>query len=100
MTSMLSVGDRRAHEMEILDYYLAILHRFGGPKLNTEDEELTIEFRRSFMSNIVWLICPEGLHSKERIAALCERVFVSLADHATFEVIEAQTLFHRRDGLH
>ncbi|KAJ4149724.1 hypothetical protein NW754_001158 [Fusarium falciforme] len=88
MTAMLSVEDRRAHEMEILDHYLETLHRLGGPKFDRHnDPEVMIEYRRSFMTNVIWLICPDGLQSKERIETLCERTVATYDDHKVIDVI-------------
>ncbi|GKT85611.1 aminoglycoside phosphotransferase [Colletotrichum tofieldiae] len=79
MTAMLSVEDRRAHEMEILDHYLETLHRLGGPKFDRHnDPEVMVEYRRSFMTN-----------TKERVAALCERTVATYDDHSVIDVILA-----------
>jgi aminoglycoside phosphotransferase (APT) family kinase protein len=88
VTAMLTVEDRRAHEIEILDHYLEALHRFGGPKFDRhQDSEVMIEYRRSFMTNVIWLICPDELQSKERVAALCERTVAAYEDHEVIDVI-------------
>ncbi|KAK8011912.1 hypothetical protein PG989_000172 [Apiospora arundinis] len=81
-------SDRRAHEMEILDHYLETLHKLGGPKFDRHnDPEVMIEYRRSFMTNVIWLICPDGLQSKERIDSLCERTVATYDDHKVIDVI-------------
>ncbi|KAM7185820.1 Protein kinase-like domain containing protein [Naviculisporaceae sp. PSN 640] len=91
MTSMLSIEDRRAHEMEILDHYLETLHRLGGPRFDREnDPEVMIEYRRSFMTNVVWLIVPDGLQSKERTDVLCERAVAAYEDHGVIDLILSQ----------
>lgn len=88
MTAMLTIEDRRAHEMDILDHYLNALHRFGGPKFDRHnDPEVMIEYRRSFMTNVIWLICPYGLQSKERVDSLCERTVATYDDHNVIDVI-------------
>ncbi|KXX74382.1 hypothetical protein MMYC01_208548 [Madurella mycetomatis] len=91
MTTMLSIDDRRAHEMEILDHYLDTLHRLGGPKFDRHnDPQVMIEYRRSFMTNVVWLVLPDGLQSKERVAVLCERTVAAYDDHEVIDVILGQ----------
>ncbi|KAK3385463.1 kinase-like domain-containing protein [Podospora didyma] len=91
MTTMLSIKDRRAHEMEILDHYLAALHRLGGPKLDRHhDPEVMVEYRRSFMANLIWLILPDGLQSKERLAVLHERAVAAFDDHKVIDLILSQ----------
>ncbi|KAK1989261.1 aminoglycoside phosphotransferase [Colletotrichum cereale] len=88
MTAMLSVEDRRAHEMEVLDRYLDALNRLGGPRFDRRgDPEVMLEYRRSFMTNVIWLICPDGLQSKERVAVLCERAVAAYDDHKVIDVI-------------
>lgn len=87
LTSMLSVEDRRAHEMEILDHYLESLHRKGGPKFDRNDPELMTEYKRSFMTNVVWLVCPAALQTKERIHSFVERTVAGYNDHQVIDVI-------------
>ncbi|KAH8168745.1 ecdysteroid kinase domain-containing protein [Sarocladium implicatum] len=91
MTALLSVENRRAHEMEILDHYLETLHRLGGPKFDRHnDPEVMLEYNRSFMTNVVWLICPYSLQSKERVDMLCERAVAGFVDHDVIETILGQ----------
>ncbi|WYZ36318.1 hypothetical protein EsH8_XII_000068 [Colletotrichum jinshuiense] len=91
MTAMLSIEDRRAYEMEILDHYLEALHHLGGPKFDRHhDPKVMIEYRCSFMTNVIWLICPDGLQTKERVAALCERTVATYNDHKVIDVIMDQ----------
>ncbi|KAI1081133.1 aminoglycoside phosphotransferase [Whalleya microplaca] len=90
MSSMLTIEDRRAHEMEVLDHYLEVLHRLGGPKFDRDDEELMIEYKRSYLTNIIWPACPYGLQIKERVDALTERTIAAWVDHKVIEVIETQ----------
>ena len=98
VTAMLTVQDRRAHEMEILDHYLEVLHKLGGPRFDRhEDGEVMVEYRRSFMTNVIWLICPDGLQSKERVAELCRRTVAAWGDHAVVDLILGEEE-GKRDG--
>ncbi|CAJ2509654.1 Uu.00g146800.m01.CDS01 [Anthostomella pinea] len=91
MTSTLTVEDRRAHEMEILDHYLATLHRLGGPKFDRHnDPEVMVEYRRSFMTNVIWIICPYSLQSKERVDVLCKRTVAAYDDHKVIDLLLSQ----------
>ncbi|KAI1390515.1 aminoglycoside phosphotransferase [Hypoxylon trugodes] len=90
LTSMFTIEDRRAHEMEVLDHYLETLHRLGGPKFDRNDEELMIEYKRSCMTSIIWPVCSYSLQTKERVDALCERTIASWIDHNVIELIESQ----------
>ena len=42
------------------------------------------------MTNVIWLICPDGLQSKERIAALCERTVATYEDHMVIDLVLGQ----------
>ncbi len=91
LSSMLTVEDRRAHEMQVLDHYLDTLHRLGGPQFDrTNDEELMVEYRRSYLTNIIWPVCGTNLQTRERINAFTERTIAAWVDHKVIEVIEAQ----------
>lgn len=93
MSAMFTIEDRRLHEMAVLDHYLDTLHRLGGPRFDRHsDEELMVEYKRSFLTNIIWTICPRGLQSDERIAVLCERTVSAWVDHDVMKVIEEQPL--------
>ncbi|KAH8657822.1 kinase-like domain-containing protein [Xylariales sp. PMI_506] len=98
MTTNMTIEDRRAHEMEVLEYYLETLHKLGGPKFDRNDEELMIEYKRSFMTNVIWVICPAGLQSKERVDELCRRTIATWVDHKVIEVIEAQPQLPKADA--
>lgn len=87
MTALLSVEDRRAHEWEILDFYLEALHRKGGPKFSRNDPDVMIEYRRSFMTSCIWLICPHNLQTKERVYQQCERTVAAFVDHDVIDLI-------------
>ncbi|KAH7398658.1 kinase-like domain-containing protein [Phaeosphaeria sp. MPI-PUGE-AT-0046c] len=88
MTAMLTIEDRRVNEMDILDHYLNALQRLGGPTFDRHnDPEVMIEYRRSFMTNVIWLICPYGLQSKERVDSLCERTVATYDDHKVIDLI-------------
>ncbi|KAF8918606.1 kinase-like domain-containing protein [Mucidula mucida] len=86
----LSIDDRRKHDMRILQHYLDALHRFGAPQFKNTDEDVLIEFKRSFITNCIWLICPYGLQPEESVKALCERTVASWRDYKVLDVIEAQ----------
>lgn len=86
----LSIEDRRLSEMRVLGHYLEALHRFGGPRLEVEDEEVVVEFRRSYIANCIWPICPYGLQPKESVDVLCERTVAAWVDHKLWSLIESQ----------
>ena len=92
LSTMMSVEDRRAHEMAVLDHYLDALHRLGGPRLDrAADPDLMVEYRRSYLTNIIWPVCGTELQTKERVYALAERTVAAWVDQKVIELIEGQS---------
>ncbi|KAI1632375.1 kinase-like domain-containing protein [Biscogniauxia mediterranea] len=85
----LSVADRRAHEWEIVDHYLATLHKLGGPSFSSQDEEVRTEYRMSMIVGVGWLVCPTSFQSLDMINPMCVRHATALYDHKTLELIES-----------
>ncbi|KAF3064416.1 putative aminoglycoside phosphotransferase protein [Daldinia childiae] len=88
VSTMMTVEDRRAHEMEILDYYLSTLHSLGGPKLDRNDEELMLEYKKSYLTNLIWPVCGYILQPKTTVDAFAERTIAAWVDHNVIEVVE------------
>lgn len=87
VTAMMTVQERRKHEYEILDHYLDMLHQRGGPRFDRRDKEVMNEYRRSFMTGAIWLVCPFDLQSKERVGELCGRAVAGFGDHGVLELV-------------
>ncbi|KAJ4123259.1 hypothetical protein NW768_009793 [Fusarium equiseti] len=85
----LSVADRRQHEVLIVDYYLHYLWRFGGPKFDINDRAIQIEYCKSMMSGMGWILTPYDLQPKERVFAMSERYAAAIVDLKTIELIES-----------
>jgi aminoglycoside/choline kinase family phosphotransferase len=83
----LSVEDRKAHEMSILQHYLDALAKFGGPTLQQDD--VLIEYRKSLLSGIGWMLTPYKLQTMERVHAMSERYGSAILDHKSIELIES-----------
>ncbi|OTB20106.1 hypothetical protein K445DRAFT_380742 [Daldinia sp. EC12] len=90
VSTMMTVKGRQIHEMEILDYYLSTLHKLGGPKLDRNDEELMIEYKKSYLTNLIWPVCGYAFQTKERVDVLAERTIAAWVDHKVIEVVETQ----------
>lgn len=88
ITGALSVADRRRHEGRILDHYLHHLSAFGGPKLGS-DNLVFLEYRKSMISGMGWILTPYDLQPKERVFAMSERYAAAIEDLMTIELIEA-----------
>ncbi|KAH9905776.1 kinase-like domain-containing protein [Xylariomycetidae sp. FL2044] len=85
----LTVGDRRAHEWEVVDHYLATLHAHGAPRFSRGDEDVVREYRKSFMSGVGWLMCPYSMQAKECVDAMAVRYAAALDDHKVLELLES-----------
>ncbi|KAI1644143.1 uncharacterized protein F4817DRAFT_367869 [Daldinia loculata] len=89
IASSLTVEDRREHEMRILNHYLDELNIYGGASLSSQDEDLMVEYRKSMLAGLVWLLTPYELQKEERIRAMIERQATALIDHRVIELIES-----------
>ncbi|KAI1136816.1 kinase-like domain-containing protein [Hypoxylon sp. FL0543] len=89
VSGSLTVEDRRAHEMRILDHYLDALSRFGGPALSSRDDDVLVEYRKSMLAGYNWILAPYELQSEARVRTMCERHSTALVDHKTVELVES-----------
>lgn len=85
----LTVEDRRAHEMRILDHYLSALHRFGGPSLSSKDEDVMVEYHKFMLAGYGWFMAPYELQSEARVRVMSERHSAAVVDHKTVELVES-----------
>ncbi|KAM6504760.1 hypothetical protein FSOLCH5_015255 [Fusarium solani] len=85
----LSVEDRRAHEVAILDHYLEALAKFGGPMFSAKEEDVMKEYSKSTMAGIGWVLTPYDMQRKERVIAMCERYGAAIVDHKAIELVES-----------
>ncbi|KAM0255905.1 hypothetical protein ACHAQJ_005306 [Trichoderma viride] len=83
----LTVEDRKAHELSILQHYLDALAKFGGPTLQLDD--VLIEYRKSLLSGIGWMLTPYKLQTMERVHAMSERYGSAIVDHKAIELVES-----------
>ncbi|KAF5963233.1 putative aminoglycoside phosphotransferase protein [Fusarium bulbicola] len=88
----LSVEDRRAHEIPIIDHYLGALARFGGPCLSRKDEDVMKEYSKATMAGMGWILTPYALQKKECVFPMCERYGAAIVDHKSIEIVEALTV--------
>ncbi|EGO56089.1 hypothetical protein NEUTE1DRAFT_83075 [Neurospora tetrasperma FGSC 2508] len=98
VTAMMTVQDRRKYEWEILDRYLETLHQLGGPEFDRRDKQVMNEYRRSFMTGAIWLVCPFDLQSKERVGELCKRAVAAFGDHGVLELILGEHKGEDKEG--
>lgn len=85
----LAIDDRRAHEVEVLDHYLETLASFGGPALSSSQDDVLVEYRKSFLAGVGWIMCPYLMQPKEQVHAMAARYAAALDDHKTIELVES-----------
>ncbi|KAI0385675.1 kinase-like domain-containing protein [Hypomontagnella monticulosa] len=85
----LSIEDRRAHEWKILDHYISTLHGLGAPDLSSTQDDVSCEYRKSFLSGIGWIMCPYEMQPLDCVHAMAARYAAALDDHKTLDLIEA-----------
>ncbi|KAI2626746.1 kinase-like domain-containing protein [Hypoxylon sp. NC1633] len=87
-----SIDDRRKHELSILSHYLEKLAQFGGPNLTTNDEEVMVEYRKSMMAGMGWILTPYEMHRKEKVLSMVERYSAAFEDHKVITLVESLSL--------
>ncbi|KAL1896279.1 hypothetical protein Sste5346_004662 [Sporothrix stenoceras] len=87
LVSMLTVEERRTHELAVLDRYLEALARHGGPTLSREDPEVMTEYRKAILTGLGWVLTPHSMQAKARVAAMVERYAAAIVDHKTIELL-------------
>ncbi|GAP91002.1 putative aminoglycoside phosphotransferase protein [Rosellinia necatrix] len=86
----LSIEDRRAHEWELVDHYLATLTKLGvRDNLKSTDADLRNEYRKSFLAGIGWLMCPYQMQPRDCVHAMAARYAAALDDHNVLELVES-----------
>ncbi|KAI8965045.1 kinase-like domain-containing protein [Daldinia sp. FL1419] len=85
----LSIDDRRRYELSILNHYLEKLAEYGGPNLTVKDEDVVIEYKKSIMAGMGWVLTPYDMQRKECIFAMVERYCAAFKDHHVIELVES-----------
>ncbi|OTB01023.1 hypothetical protein M426DRAFT_266659 [Hypoxylon sp. CI-4A] len=89
VSGSLTVDDRRAHEMRILEHYLDALRGYGGPALSIRDEDVLVEYRKALITGHGWIMTPYEVQSEARVRAMSERYAAAIMDHKTIELLES-----------
>ncbi|KAJ4360322.1 uncharacterized protein N0V89_000883 [Didymosphaeria variabile] len=85
----LTIEDRRAKEWDIVEHYLRTLEKFGVEPLSVADEEVAIEYKKSFLAGIGWIMCPYEMQAKECVHPMALRYAAALDDHKVLDLVEA-----------
>ncbi|VUC35254.1 unnamed protein product [Clonostachys rosea] len=89
VTGSLTAEDRRAHEMDLLQHYLDMLHKYGGPKLSAKDEDVIHEYKKSVFSGIGWIVATTQMQPIDILYPMIERYVVGIKDHNVVELLES-----------
>jgi hypothetical protein len=81
----LSVEDRRAHERDLLNGYLAALSALGGPRI--DHDEAWLAYRRHTLHGLLWAVTPAQMQPLERVVAMAERHATAIEDHDSLTAI-------------
>ncbi|CAH0047759.1 unnamed protein product [Clonostachys solani] len=85
----MKVEDRREHEMSLLEYYFECLHKNGGPKFSTNEEDTMVEYKRSHITGFGWICTTTKMHPLENIWAMVPRFIAAIEDHKVVDLIES-----------
>lgn len=83
----LTIEDRRAHEIELLVHYLAMLHKAGGPKL--EKDAVWDDYRKHHLHGFAWALTPPMMQPKDKVDIMSQRHCAAIADHGSLELLES-----------
>ncbi|KAK3314042.1 kinase-like domain-containing protein [Apodospora peruviana] len=83
----LTVADRRAHEVELFEHYLATLHKAGGPKL--EKDAVWEDYRKHHLHGFAWSLTPPMMQPKAQVDIMTERHCAAIVDHKSLELLES-----------
>lgn len=83
----LTVEDRRAHEVELFEHYLADLQKAGGPKL--EKEAVWDDYRKHHLHGFAWALTPPMMQPKDIVDTMSARHCAAIVDHKSLELLES-----------
>ncbi|KAF2970414.1 hypothetical protein GQX73_g3155 [Xylaria multiplex] len=90
ITGALTIENRRAYEWKLIDHYLSVLAKFGVRKnLKSSDEDLRIEYKKSILAGIGWMMCPYEMQPRECVHAMAVRYATALDDHKVLDLVES-----------
>lgn len=86
ISGALEIEDRRAHEVELLKYYLSELHRNGAPLFTTD--EVWLDYRRHQFHGATVVCTIPPMQTRARILEMSRRYIAAVLDHQTFELLK------------
>jgi hypothetical protein len=86
MGSALTISDRRSHERDLLNHYLAALSANGGSTMDPEDAWLA--YRHHLIHGFAWALIPSNWYPPEIRAPIAERYIAGIQDHDAVTLLE------------
>lgn len=87
VTGVMTVEDRRSHEVDLVKYYLQALHHNGGPRF--EKDDVWHDYRKHTLHGLAWALAAPGMQSDGNIFAMTKRHVAAVSDHETIELLES-----------
>jgi thiamine kinase-like enzyme len=85
ISGSLTVADRRAHERDLLEHYLAGLHAAGGPRL--EFDAAWTNYAKHQVRGIIWATLPSTSQPMNRVQPMADRYVAAMVDHDTLSLL-------------
>ncbi|KAI0896671.1 kinase-like domain-containing protein [Annulohypoxylon nitens] len=87
VTGVMTIEDRRSHEVGLVKHYLQALHQNGGPRF--EKDDVWHDYRKHTLHGLAWALAAPGMQSDENIFAMTERHVAAVSDHKTIPLLES-----------
>ncbi|KAI0880254.1 kinase-like domain-containing protein [Annulohypoxylon maeteangense] len=87
LIGVLTIEERRKHEVDIIQHYLQALHQNGGPKF--EKDDIWHDYRKHALHGVGWALAAPGMQSDENVFIMVERHVAAVSDHGTIELLES-----------
>jgi Phosphotransferase enzyme family len=84
----MTVGDRRAHEQDLLRHYLSALAAAGAPAPGWDEAWQT--YRTYQVHGFFWAVLPTSWQPVECSVPMAERYIAAMQDHDSLELLEGQ----------
>ena len=85
LVGALSVEDRRAHERDLLQHYLAARRGVGAPEVTMEEAWLC--YRQRHLAGVTFALTPPEMQPQDVCDAFAERFAQAAIDHGTLELL-------------
>lgn len=85
----MTIGDRREHEIPLLDHYLEQLHKHGGPNFSSKEDDVLFEFKKSQLAGFGMVLATTEMQPIEELQMLITRFVAGIEDHEAIDLVES-----------